>query len=177
MITKQLCSSLQLMRNTYKSSRVYLYVNPAVLTPIQRNNIIGVSVRISMHYPLFQWFILKAVYYQEFVIISYRKLKQILQTLSRLFFFFFWNLNNTSYMYSKIQNINACQQSLASWFSKRSTKIWKYIWCLKWGKITFLSFKVQLLANLAIPIGVLIFLQVLWGLRTLLAHKTITVYQ
>ena len=92
-------------------------------------------------------------------------------------FFFFWNLNNTSYMYSKIQNINACQQSLASWFSKRSTKIWKYIWCLKWGKITFLSFKVQLLANLAIPIGVPIFLQVLWGLRTLLAHKTITVYQ
>lgn len=92
-------------------------------------------------------------------------------------FFFFWNLNNTSYMYSKIQNINACQQLLASWFSKRSTKIWKYIWCLKWGKITFLSFKVQLLANLAIPIGVPIFLQVLWGLRTLLAHKTITVYQ
>lgn len=120
------------------------------------------------------WFI---IHYQEFVIISYRKLKQILQTLSRLFFFFFWNLNNTSYMYSKIQNINECQQSLASWFSKRSTKIWKYIWCLKWGKITFLSFKVQLLANLAIPIGVPIFLQVLWGLRTLLAHKTITVYQ
>lgn len=48
MITKQLCSSLQLMRNTYKSSRVYLYVNPAVLTPIQRNNIIGVSVRITI---------------------------------------------------------------------------------------------------------------------------------
>ena len=57
------------MRNTYKSSRVYLYVKTAVLTPIQRNNIIGVSVRIRMHYPLFQWFILKAVYYQEFVII------------------------------------------------------------------------------------------------------------
>lgn len=80
-------------------------------------------------------------------------------------------------MYSKIQNINACQQSLASWFSKLSRKIYKYIWCLKWEKIAFLSFKVQLLANLAIPIGAPIFLQVLWGLRTILAHKTITVYQ